>query len=86
MTSKTSEVITSHRDTPVAEVRDLVSRFSHDLKGPLGVVLGFSEVLLAELPEGAKHRRDLEDIQQSARDALSLSIRLNAQVERLAER
>ena len=38
------------------------ARWLHDLKNQLGIVLGFSELLLNELEPGSAHRADLEEI------------------------
>lgn len=48
----------------------------HDIKNQLGIILGFSEVLLAEAPASDPRRRDLEEIHTAARAALDLLARL----------
>jgi signal transduction histidine kinase len=47
-------------------------RWRHDLKNQLGVVLGFSELLLAELDPSNAHRADIEEIHAAAQRALDL--------------
>lgn len=44
----------------------------HDFKNQLSIILGFSEVLLADAPEGDPRRRDLEEIHTAAKTALDL--------------
>jgi signal transduction histidine kinase len=48
------------------------ARWLHDLKNQLGIVLGFSELLLNELEPGSAHRADLEEIHTAAQRALDL--------------
>lgn len=42
----------------------------HRLKNQLAIILGFTELLLEEIPEGDQRRTDLLQIQQAARTAL----------------
>lgn len=48
----------------------------HDFKNHLGIILGFSEILLAEAPAGDPHRGDLEEIRKAATAALDLLARV----------
>ncbi len=48
----------------------------HDFKNQLGVVLGFSEILLAEAAAGDPRRGDFEEIHKAATAALDLLARL----------
>lgn len=48
------------------------SRWRHDLKNQLGIVLGFSELLLEELEEASPLRGDLEEILRAGRRAMQL--------------
>lgn len=48
----------------------------HDFKNQLGIILGFSEVLLAEVAAGDPRRGDLEEIHKAATTALDLLARL----------
>ncbi len=48
----------------------------HDFKNQLGIILGFSEILLAEAKVGDPRRRDLEEIHTAATAALDLLARL----------
>ena len=44
----------------------------HDLKNHLAIILGFSEILLAEAPSGDPRRRDLDEIHKAATAAFDL--------------
>ena len=44
----------------------------HDFKNQLGIILGFSEILLAEAAAGDPRRHDLEEIHKAAATALDL--------------
>jgi len=48
----------------------------HDFKNQLGIILGFSEILLAEAAAGDPRRGDLEEIHKAVRAALELLERL----------
>jgi signal transduction histidine kinase len=48
------------------------SRWRHDLKNQLGIVLGFSELLLEDLQEQGQMRADLEEILRAGRKAMAL--------------
>jgi signal transduction histidine kinase len=48
----------------------------HDFKNQLAVILGFSEILLAEAAAGDPRRGDLEEIHKAATAALDLLARL----------
>jgi hypothetical protein len=48
------------------------ARWRHDLKNQLGIVLGFSELLLNELDSASAHRADIEEIHTAAQRALDL--------------
>jgi signal transduction histidine kinase len=58
--------------------RSLLSddRWRHDLKNQLGIVAGFSELLLNEMDAGDRHRADVEEIYKAAQRALDLVARL----------
>ena len=47
----------------------------HDFKNQLAIILGFSELLLAEAA-GDPRRRDLEEIHRAAETALNLLARM----------
>jgi signal transduction histidine kinase len=49
---------------------------SHAFKNQLTVIRGFSELLIAETPDGDPRRRDLEEIHKAAMAALDLLARL----------
>jgi hypothetical protein len=42
----------------------------HRLKNKLAIILGFCDLLANEMPEDDKHRPDVLQIQQAAREAL----------------
>ena len=46
--------------------------FVHDLKNLLGIIIGYSNLLLDELPEGAPHRTDIEEILKAGEGAIAL--------------
>ena len=47
-------------------------RWRHDLKNQLGIVVGFSELLLNDMAAADRHRPDVEEIHKAARRALDL--------------
>jgi hypothetical protein len=49
-----------------------LQRWRHNLKNQLGIVLGFSELLLGELEEASRFRPDVAEIQKAASRALEL--------------
>ncbi len=49
----------------------------HDFKNQLGIILGFSEILLAEAAAGDPRRGDFEEIHKAATTALDLLARLS---------
>jgi signal transduction histidine kinase len=51
-------------------------RIRHDFKNQLGIILGFSEILIAEAEATDPRREDLEEIHRAARAALDLLARL----------
>ena len=48
----------------------------HDFKNQLGIILGFSDLLIAESAAGDPRRGDFEEIHRAARAALGLLARL----------
>ena len=48
------------------------ARWRHDLKNQLGIVLGFSELLLNDLDPASSHHADVEEIHTAAKRALDL--------------
>ncbi|OFW25953.1 MAG: hypothetical protein A3G21_12045 [Acidobacteria bacterium RIFCSPLOWO2_12_FULL_66_21] len=48
----------------------------HDFKNQLAIILGFSEILLAQAAAGDPRRGDLEEIHKAATVALDLLARL----------
>jgi hypothetical protein len=59
---------TGHSGTPGSLV--------HEFKNQLGIILGFSELLLAEMPPGDPHRSDVEEIEKAAKATMALVARL----------
>jgi signal transduction histidine kinase len=55
-------------------------KYRHDFKNQLAIILGFSEMLLAEAAAGDPRRHDLEEIHQAAVTALDLLARLHPAV------
>jgi signal transduction histidine kinase len=47
-------------------------RWRHDLRNQLGIVLGFSELLLGELDPASPQRPDVAEIHNAAKRALEL--------------
>jgi signal transduction histidine kinase len=54
-------------------------RWQHDLKNELGIVLGFSQVLLAELDADDPTRADVAEIHAAAQRAMLLIRQLRQQ-------
>jgi hypothetical protein len=48
------------------------ARWRHDVKNQLGIVLGFSELLIEDLEPASPVRADLEEILKAARRAMAL--------------
>jgi signal transduction histidine kinase len=44
----------------------------HEFKNQLGIILGFTELLLAEMAPGDKYRSDVEEIEKAAKAAMEL--------------
>ena len=47
-------------------------RLRHDLKNQLGVILGFSELLLSDVDPADPRREDIREISRAARRAIEL--------------
>jgi signal transduction histidine kinase len=47
-------------------------RWRHDMKNQLGIILGFSELLLDEMTAGDPRRQDLQEIHTAAGRAMTL--------------
>lgn len=56
--------------------------FVHDMKNFLGIVIGYTNLLLEELPQGDARRADVEEIQKAGEGALALLERWNAGASR----
>jgi signal transduction histidine kinase len=48
------------------------ARWRHDMKNQIGIVLGFTELLLQETDENHSLRGDLEEIAKAVRQAMAL--------------
>ena len=48
------------------------SRWRHDMKNQLGVILGFSDLLLEEMDPADPRRRDVQEIHAAATRAVEL--------------
>lgn len=57
------------------------SRIAHDLNNHLSTILGFAELLLADLPEGDPYRDDLAEIHKAGKSALVITRRLSTLFE-----
>lgn len=49
---------------------------SHSFKNHLAIIIGFSELLLAELPQDSPHRKDVQEIHKAGHEALALLARV----------
>jgi hypothetical protein len=47
-------------------------KFVHDMKNMLGIVIGYSNLLLEDLPPGDPRREDVDEIRKAGENALSL--------------
>lgn len=47
-------------------------KFVHDMKNMLGIIIGYSNLLLDELPAGDAKRADVEEIRKAGESALDL--------------
>jgi signal transduction histidine kinase len=68
---------------PAAVLLEVVSRLSHDIRTPLGVILGFTDLLLdgAGGPVTAEQRRHLRQIRRGGDRILDIVNRCQRQVE-----
>lgn len=48
----------------------------HAFKNQLAIIIGFSDLLLSELPEDSPHRRDVAEINKAGHQALALLARV----------
>jgi signal transduction histidine kinase len=51
--------------------------FVHDMKNLLGIIIGYTTLMLDEMPEGDPHRADLDEIRKAGEGALALVDRWN---------
>jgi len=56
--------------------------FVHDMKNMLGIVIGYAELLLDELPADDARRADVEEIREAGAGALALLERWAADASR----
>lgn len=52
--------------------RDADQEFQHALRNQIGVIVGFADLLLADLPGDDPRASDVHEIQRAARAALAL--------------
>ena len=52
------------------------ARWRHDVKNQLGIVLGYSELVLEELDQASPLREDVEEILKAAHQAMTLIAKL----------
>lgn len=62
-----------------------LTRVAHDLKNQIGVVLGFTEMVLRDIAGNDPHRDDLFEIKKAGESALALTARITA-IARAQER
>lgn len=48
----------------------------HSFKNHLAIVIGFSDLLLSELPQDSPHRKDVQEINKAGHEALELLSRV----------
>lgn len=46
--------------------------FAHDLRNLLGIILGYADMLLAEVAADSPHRADICEMKKAAKSALAL--------------
>jgi signal transduction histidine kinase len=51
-------------------------KFEHDMKNLLGIVIGYSNLMLDEMPADDPKRADLEEIRRAGESALALLVTL----------
>jgi signal transduction histidine kinase len=56
------------------------SKFVHDMKNQLGIVIGFTNLLLDEMPADDPRRADLEEVRKAGETALALLTSWNVSV------
>ncbi|MGH9346012.1 MAG: hypothetical protein ACRD26_01985 [Vicinamibacterales bacterium] len=56
----------------MTDSRQSVDRWEHDLKNQLGIIVGFSELLLQDMDERQTRRSDFEAIRVAANRAMDL--------------
>lgn len=54
------------------------SSFVHDFKNQMGIVLGFTELLIAATPDEDPRKADIREIREAAQTALGLVERLGS--------
>lgn len=60
-------------DSPVpVPDRTPTARWRHDVKNQLGIVIGYSELVLQDLDQTSPLRADLEEILKAAQQAMAL--------------
>jgi hypothetical protein len=62
----------------MTELTGSLGRWRHDMKNQIGIVLGFSDLLMQELAPGDTRRADLQEIHTAATRAMELLAMLPA--------
>lgn len=67
----------------MSDAQEPAGRWRHDVKNQLGIILGFSELLLEEMEQSDRRRPDIEEIHAAATRAMALvaSVRLAGEDE-----
>ncbi len=59
-------------DDPAKPEAQLPRRFVHDMKNMLGIIIGYSSLLLDDMPAGDPRRPDVDEIRKAGEGALAL--------------
>lgn len=67
----------------MSDAQEPAGRWRHDVKNQLGIILGFSELLLEEMEQSDPRRPDIEEIHAAVTRAMALvaSVRLAGEDE-----
>jgi signal transduction histidine kinase len=62
----------------VTEIPGGLKKWRHDLKNQLGIVIGYSELLLGEMDPADPRRPDVDEIHKAAERSIALLSSMNA--------